>query len=240
MLPPKHLFPSCKREKKTPSLSKLLPLLSSDGGRGHRLRPSPPLPRPSFDRSQTAGIGFARAEQQGQIQAMETHHHSVADGRDVDGPASWTAIRHRLSRDFILRHEEARVRAAEAQAALNGDHWEWDDDGSYVVIDPASMKAMVAMETPKVGETREQGCAVCLEGFVSGGEKLRMMPCSHSFHQRCIFDLLLRSRFCPVCRFEMPPLSADEPEPVAEKAATTSEQVGSNSTGECPSTENTE
>lgn len=158
---------------------------------------------------------------------MENHHDSLADGRDVDGPALWTGIRHRLSRDFILRHEEARMRAAEAAAALNGDHWEWDDDGARAIIDPASMKAMVAMETPKVGETREQDCAVCLEDFVAGGKKLRMMPCSHSFHQRCIFDLLLRRRFCPVCRFEMPPRSADEPEPVAEKAAT-SEQVGSN------------
>lgn len=119
------------------------------------------------------------------------------------------------------------MRAAEAAAALDGDHWEWDDDGARAIIDPASMKAMVAMETPKVGETREQDCAVCLEDFVAGGKKLRMMPCSHSFHQRCIFDLLLRRRFCPVCRFEMPPRSADEPEPVAEKAAT-SEQVGSN------------
>ncbi|XBJ22880.1 hypothetical protein VPH35_001185 [Triticum aestivum] len=138
---------------------------------------------------------------------MENHHDSLADGRG-----------------------EARMRAAEAKAALNRDHWEWDDDGAYAVIDPASLKAMVAMETPKVGETREQGCAVCLEGFVAGGKKLRMMPCSHSFHQRCIFDLLLRSRFCPVCRFEMPPRSADEPEPepVAEKTATTSERVGSN------------
>jgi hypothetical protein len=31
-----------------------------------------------------------------------------------------------------------------------------------------------------------------------------MMPCGHSFHQRCIFDWLLVNRLCPICQFAMP------------------------------------
>jgi hypothetical protein len=58
------------------------------------------------------------------------------------------------------------------------------------------------LHAPAVGETREQDCAVCLEEFTDGGEeKLRMIPCSHSFHERCIFDWLNRVRRCPLCRF---------------------------------------
>jgi hypothetical protein len=65
--------------------------------------------------------------------------------------------------------------------------------------DPATMAGLLV---PAVGETREEDCAVCLEEFVDDGEeKLRMIPCSHSFHERCIFDWLSRDRRCPICRF---------------------------------------
>ena len=56
---------------------------------------------------------------------------------------------------------------------------------------------------------REDGCAVCLEDLEGGDDdKLRAMPCSHCFHQRCIFRWLRVSRVCPCCRFPLP--SADE------------------------------
>ena len=57
--------------------------------------------------------------------------------------------------------------------------------------------------------TGEDGCAVCLEDLEGGDDdKLRAMPCSHCFHQRCIFRWLSVSRVCPCCRFPLP--SADE------------------------------
>lgn len=68
---------------------------------------------------------------------------------------------------------------------------------------PASRKAMKGLPMPAVGKTRELGCMVCLEDF-EVGDKLRMMPCSHSFHQRCIFRWLRISRQCPCCRFPLP------------------------------------
>ncbi|OEL34974.1 hypothetical protein BAE44_0004008 [Dichanthelium oligosanthes] len=30
------------------------------------------------------------------------------------------------------------------------------------------------------------------------------MPCSHSFHEGCIFSWLAVSRLCPLCRFALP------------------------------------
>lgn len=76
--------------------------------------------------------------------------------------------------------------------------------------------AMVCLHVPRVGETREHDCVVCLQDSKQG-EKLRMMPCSHSFHQRCIFDCLLVNRLCPVSRFALP--SADEQRLLDEQAA---------------------
>ncbi|XP_051191252.1 uncharacterized protein [Lolium perenne] len=124
-------------------------------------------------------------------------------GGENEGPDAWWAeLRQRMSQDFLLRNLEERRRAAE-----DGDTASFVDD---VCSDPASKKAMVALQVLTAGETRELDCAVCLEEFVDDGKKLRMMPCSHSFHQRCIFDWLLRNRICPVCRFALPPQSDDD------------------------------
>ena len=47
---------------------------------------------------------------------------------------------------------------------------------------PASSKAILALPTTRVGETAEQGCTVCRWAFEEG-DTLRVMSCSHSFHQ---------------------------------------------------------
>jgi hypothetical protein len=69
---------------------------------------------------------------------------------------------------------------------------------------PASKKAIVDLHTPSWGEVREDhGCVICLDDMEIG-QKFRMMPCGHSFHQRCIFDWLHVNRLCPICQFAMP------------------------------------
>ncbi|TVT99610.1 hypothetical protein EJB05_55040, partial [Eragrostis curvula] len=70
---------------------------------------------------------------------------------------------------------------------------------------PACSMAILALPMAMVGETAEQGCAVCGQLFQEG-DQLRSMPCSHSFHQSCIFKSLLVSCVCPRprCRFTMP------------------------------------
>lgn len=60
-----------------------------------------------------------------------------------------------------------------------------------------------SLHRPRLGETREEACAVCLQDFGEKDEELRMMPCSHSFHQRCIFGWLVIRDSCPVCRSAM-------------------------------------
>ncbi|KAF0890147.1 hypothetical protein E2562_038250 [Oryza meyeriana var. granulata] len=76
---------------------------------------------------------------------------------------------------------------------------------------PASSMAMVSLPEMTVEDEKgEQGeCPVCLQGFEEG-HKLRKMPCvdSHCFHEQCIFNWLLISRHCPLCRFADHSMSA--------------------------------
>ncbi|CAN6362218.1 unnamed protein product [Urochloa humidicola] len=83
-----------------------------------------------------------------------------------------------------------------------------DDTAAFFYGVPASKKAMMDLYTPTWGETamREDGhagCAVCLEGLETD-QKLRMMPCHHTFHQLCIFKWLYVNRVCPICQFALP------------------------------------
>ncbi|KAL6641916.1 hypothetical protein ACP70R_020097 [Stipagrostis hirtigluma subsp. patula] len=68
---------------------------------------------------------------------------------------------------------------------------------------PAAKRAIVALRIPRWSEIREEhGCVICLEDLEIG-QKLRMMPCHHTFHQRCIFNWLLINRLCPICQFAL-------------------------------------
>lgn len=79
---------------------------------------------------------------------------------------------------------------------------------------PASEEAIAALpETTARGESSEvmgegdRECAVCL-GAYQTGDAVRTMPCSHGFHERCIFPWLRVSRLCPLCRFALPAAEA--------------------------------
>ncbi|OEL31817.1 hypothetical protein BAE44_0007164, partial [Dichanthelium oligosanthes] len=54
-------------------------------------------------------------------------------------------------------------------------------------------------------------CAVCLQDFVTK-DTIRAMPCSHTFHQDCIFRWLRVNHVCPLCRHALPSHQEEEEE----------------------------
>jgi len=48
-------------------------------------------------------------------------------------------------------------------------------------------------------EDDEPSCPVCFTTFADG-DRLRILPCKHAFHQRCIDEWLDRNASCPLCR----------------------------------------
>jgi hypothetical protein len=66
---------------------------------------------------------------------------------------------------------------------------------------PASREAVASLQETTAAAEAE--CAVCLQSFEEGG-RIRVMPCSHGFHEDCIVRWLGISRLCPLCRFALP------------------------------------
>ena len=48
-------------------------------------------------------------------------------------------------------------------------------------------------------ESNQEECTICIEPYLEG-DHIRMLPCSHVFHESCIIEWLRRSRTCPICR----------------------------------------
>ncbi|TVT99605.1 hypothetical protein EJB05_55035, partial [Eragrostis curvula] len=91
---------------------------------------------------------------------------------------------------------------------------------------PASVKAILSLREPTVGEAAglQDDCPVCLDEFKEG-DTLRVMPCSHCFHIRCIYKWLRASGVCPCCRFKLP--TEDEQQLLDEQEAAFLQQPAS-------------
>ncbi|KAG2560121.1 hypothetical protein PVAP13_8KG048300 [Panicum virgatum] len=85
---------------------------------------------------------------------------------------------------------------------------------------PASSKAILGLREVTAPPTGSSDCcAICLQDLQAhqgpaAAEpttlSLRVMPCSHTFHQRCIFEWLRRNAVCPLCRHQLPTEEEDE------------------------------
>ncbi|XP_023668118.2 E3 ubiquitin-protein ligase znrf3 isoform X2 [Paramormyrops kingsleyae] len=56
-------------------------------------------------------------------------------------------------------------------------------------------------------------CAICLEKYIDG-EELRVIPCTHRFHKKCVDPWLLQHHTCPHCRHNIIEQKKGNPGPV--------------------------
>ena len=63
-----------------------------------------------------------------------------------------------------------------------------------------------------------RSCCVCLED-VCPGNKVRTLPCLHTFHAACAEEWLKKKKVCPLCQFsidgEDPSVAEQQPAPAA-------------------------
>ncbi|KAJ4981204.1 hypothetical protein NE237_032041 [Protea cynaroides] len=74
---------------------------------------------------------------------------------------------------------------------------------------PASRSLIEASEIEKFDddhsgeeEKKSSTCAICVDEFVNGVD-IRILPCRHFFHNKCILKWLENKNSCPYCRFTM-------------------------------------
>jgi hypothetical protein len=66
-------------------------------------------------------------------------------------------------------------------------------------------------------EGSSAACAICISEF-SPDDEVRLLPCSHYFHNRCVDEWLRINASCPTCRASILP---DPENPVTPRYGTT-------------------
>ncbi|KAM3826409.1 E3 ubiquitin-protein ligase ZNRF3 isoform 2-T2 [Vipera latastei] len=73
-----------------------------------------------------------------------------------------------------------------------------------------------ALDTLSNGSASD--CAICLERYLDG-EELRVIPCTHRFHRKCVDPWLLQHHTCPHCRHNILEQKKGNPSLVCEETA---------------------
>ncbi|XP_052246114.1 RING finger protein 215-like [Dreissena polymorpha] len=81
---------------------------------------------------------------------------------------------------------------------------DWENpDYIDVSLRELAHKALAVMKIKRYSkEGNHDTCAVCLENFYLK-QKLRVLPCGHYFHTKCVDPWLVRNHTCPLCKLNI-------------------------------------
>uniref|UniRef100_A0A1A9W2R8 E3 ubiquitin-protein ligase RNF181 n=1 Tax=Glossina brevipalpis TaxID=37001 RepID=A0A1A9W2R8_9MUSC len=74
-----------------------------------------------------------------------------------------------------------------------------------IEVPEASKRAIIALPIHEINDEddlEDLECAVCKEPALIG-EKYKILPCKHEFHEDCILLWLKKANSCPLCRYEL-------------------------------------
>uniref|UniRef100_A0A7N2N3V5 RING-type E3 ubiquitin transferase n=1 Tax=Quercus lobata TaxID=97700 RepID=A0A7N2N3V5_QUELO len=104
-------------------------------------------------------------------------------------------------------HGGSYTRHVDFMTMEDSDDDDDDDDDDEEGVRPASEESKMGLEVVKIEKgmvgLAGEVCAVCLDEFCVESEA-RKMPCSHTYHQKCIIKWLGKSNMCPMCRYRVP------------------------------------
>ncbi|XP_073813526.1 E3 ubiquitin-protein ligase RNF181 homolog [Musca autumnalis] len=74
-----------------------------------------------------------------------------------------------------------------------------------IEVPEASKRAIAELPVHEVTDNDDKDnleCAVCKQP-AENGEKYKILPCKHEFHEECVLLWLKKANSCPLCRFEL-------------------------------------
>ncbi|KAF2432819.1 hypothetical protein EJ08DRAFT_658813 [Tothia fuscella] len=122
------------------------------------------------------------------------------------GPAATGAETREMRDGTVLTGTEPVDNTRERDATAGAEN-----DGKDITAAGGVAKQKAHEATPS-NEDNSLGCSICTEDF-ERGQDVRVLPCKHSFHPACIDPWLLNvSGTCPLCRIDLRPDAAQNPE----------------------------
>ena len=112
-----------------------------------------------------------------------------------------TAVRRGVSAT-ALHSIPTTTRGGAEKATAKAPAEDADERGEATSTKPGSVAADASESLAAPLAEEHSRCAVCLEQYAVG-ERVRHLPCLHSYHQPCIDRWLSTSVECPVCRVDV-------------------------------------
>ncbi|KAI8130839.1 E3 ubiquitin-protein ligase RNF181 homolog [Lucilia cuprina] len=93
---------------------------------------------------------------------------------------------------------ERNYKRLQVLAIMNGIDME-------IEVPEASKRAIAELPVHEItidDDKENLECAVCKQP-AENGEKYKILPCKHEFHEECILLWLKKANSCPMCRYEL-------------------------------------